>query len=61
MGSIRAVRRFFVLAFGMISGAAMAGGNGPVRSVPTLDEFALFGLAAAVGAAGIFAILRRRK
>lgn len=33
----------------------------PAASVPTLDELALVGLAAAVGVAGVVALIRRRK
>ncbi len=59
MAKIGQLCGLFILA--LVSSTAVAGGNGPVMSVPTLDELALFGLAAAVGAAGVFALLRRRK
>jgi hypothetical protein len=32
-----------------------------VNPIPTLDEYALFGLTAAVGVAGLVALIRRRK
>lgn len=44
----------------LMSESALAG-SVVVNPVPTLDEFALFGLTAAVGLAGIVALVRRRK
>lgn len=52
---------FFAATFALLSGAAWAGGGAPVLSVPTLDEFALAGMAAVLGIAGVLAIWRRKK
>lgn len=45
----------------LLPASAWAGGNGPILAVPALDEFGLLGLAAALGAAGAFALWRRKK
>jgi len=61
MGRITLVCRYLGVVFGAASGAALAGSVAPIQSVPVLDEMGLYGLAAAVGAIGVFALLRRRK
>ena len=61
MAGIKRVCQFLGVVLGLASGAAIAGSVPLARGVPTLDELALYGLAAAVGAAGVFALLRRRK
>ncbi len=45
----------------VLTPAAHAGTVVMLASVPTLDELALIGLAAAVGIAGVVALVRRRK
>ncbi len=61
MAGIGRVARLLGAIAGLASGAAYAGSALPAQAVPALDELALYGLAAAVGAAGVFALLRRRK
>lgn len=45
---------------GFFCQSALAGGV-VIANVPTLDEYALFGLTAVVGVAGFVVMLRRRK
>jgi hypothetical protein len=54
------IRILGVTALAGLASSAWAGNLAPI-GLPTLDEFALFGLAAAVGIAGAVAVFRRRK
>jgi uncharacterized membrane protein YccC len=53
--------RLFIALAALLPLGAFAGGNGPLYAVPALDEFALVGLAAALGIAGAVMLWRRRK
>jgi hypothetical protein len=51
-----------MLGLGLAASSPWTWAGGSVAiSLPTLDEYALFGLAAAVGIAGAVAVFRRRR